>query len=173
MVVVAAAVVVVAAAVVVVAAAVVVVSGWAPAQVWDKLKLLGASPSGVIVADEPESRRSVNTDPDGTATNTLSVWRPFLMIIAPVTRYGDPRLRVIETNVYVPLLGAMTKCQYATFVSVGHSSAVPGDAVSLFRYTVCVATTSARGLAPTPACNPGTMSTTPATVAKIPAKLRF
>jgi hypothetical protein len=53
-------------------------------QVCERLNF-GLPPPGVITADELVARRSVRSDPLGTATNTLSCWTPFLMIAAPLT----------------------------------------------------------------------------------------
>ena len=103
------------------------VGGVPPSQVCERLNC-GLPPLGVISAEEPATWRSVIVDPAGTATKTLSFWPPLGMIEAPLTEYAGlpaPRLRVIDTNAKDPLFGAITKCQYATLVSAGHSALVP------------------------------------------------
>ncbi len=134
----------------------------------------GLPPLGVISADDPDTSRSVRADPFGTATNTLSCWTPFLMIADPLTVYAglvDPRLRVIDVKANAPLLGAITKCQYAMLVSAGHWDRDPADAVLLWRATVCVGTGCAEAL-PGATSKPATIKRAPPITATIPIHVR-
>jgi hypothetical protein len=81
---------------------------------------------------------SVMTYGEGTLTNTLSVCVPFGMMSEPlkvIVFVGFSRFNVIESNVNVPLFGAITKCQNE---SVLFGQPVAALAVVLFSVTVCV-----------------------------------
>ena len=103
-----------------------------PSQMLDStnLTLLSGAGGGLTSANEPDAVRSDAANPTGIGTNTLSRCPPFgVMSASEYVRSVPATMSVIEWNAYVPLFGAITKCQLGP-MSVGH---VPDSASSLCR----------------------------------------
>ena len=103
-----------------------------PSQMLDStnLTLLSGAGGGLTSANEPDAVRSDAANPSGIGTNTLSRCPPFgLMSASEYVRSVPATMSVIEWNAYVPLFGAITKCQLGP-MSVGHE---PDSASSLCR----------------------------------------